>query len=270
MPTQLGTTARPSVSEERVDGVRRRRRWSAQEKLQIVLETLDGSLSVPVLAVTLSRGRSVAPRGVGAVGSDGVTQCIVTTGVCLSLDLLGRSGRRERRREVGRSDSGQADGAVLRWFAVGGMYVLCDGRGKCDMHLTKMIATVVIAMGVSTGWPAVADENLVPMSAWQLAATPSEDRWLELHQIEGVGENRLFHVSVLSREKGHPVWSLKHIVPHMAITEVALRRSITGPAPKQRTSYPDQYNAGYGQWLKLKAQGAAPICETSVLECARL
>jgi len=137
------------------------------------------------------------------------------------------------------------------------------------MHLTKMIATVVIALSVSAVWPAMADEDLVSMSAWQLPATRSEDRWLELHQIEGVGETRVYHVSVLSREKGHPVWSLKHIVPHMAITEAALRRSITGPARKQRMSYPEQYNQGYGQWRKLRAQGNAPICETSVLECAR-
>ena len=46
----MGTTAKPSVSEEDVDGVRRRRRWSAQEKLHIVLETLDGRVSVPVIA----------------------------------------------------------------------------------------------------------------------------------------------------------------------------------------------------------------------------
>jgi transposase len=46
----VGTTAKPSVSEEDVDGMRRRRRWSAQEKLQIVFETLDGSASVPVIA----------------------------------------------------------------------------------------------------------------------------------------------------------------------------------------------------------------------------
>jgi transposase len=38
------------VSDEDLDGVRRRRRWSAQEKLQIVLETLDGRVSVPVIA----------------------------------------------------------------------------------------------------------------------------------------------------------------------------------------------------------------------------
>jgi len=114
-----------------------------------------------------------------------------------------------------------------------------------EMKLTEMIATVVIALGVLAVWPAMADDGLVPMSAWQLPATPSEDRWLEVHQIEGVGANMLFHVSVLSREKGHPVWSLKHVVPHMAITEAALRRSVTGPAPKQRMSYPEQYNEGY-------------------------
>lgn len=43
----MGTTAARSVSEE---DTRRRRRWSAQEKLQIVLETLDGRVSVPVIA----------------------------------------------------------------------------------------------------------------------------------------------------------------------------------------------------------------------------
>jgi hypothetical protein len=93
---------------------------------------------------------------------------------------------------------------------------------------------------------------------------------MEVHQLEGIGAHMLFHVSVLSREKGLPAWNIKHIVPHLAITEAALRRSVTGPAPKQRMSYPEQYNEGYSQWLELQAQGKAPICETSVLECARL
>jgi len=46
----VGATANPSVSGEDGDGVRRRRRWSAQEKLHIVLETLDRGVSVPVIA----------------------------------------------------------------------------------------------------------------------------------------------------------------------------------------------------------------------------
>jgi hypothetical protein len=135
------------------------------------------------------------------------------------------------------------------------------------MRFAKIVAAVLVA---SAGSPAEADGGFIPMSTWQLPGTPSEDRWLEVHEVEGNGANMLFHVSVLSREKGRPVWSFKHVLPHMAITEAALRRGVTGPAPTQRMSYPEQYDEGYSQWRKLRAQSNASICETSVLECAHL
>ena len=119
-------------------------------------------------------------------------------------------------------------------------------------------------MGLSMLLSAVV--SFAPMSAWRLPGTATEVRWLEIHQIDG----SLFHVSVLSRVKGQPVWSLKHLAAHMAITEAALRRSVTGPALKERFSYPEQYNEGYDRWQKLRASGNAPICESSVLECAHL
>jgi len=129
---------------------------------------------------------------------------------------------------------------------------------------------LVVVSGVPAVQPAVADGDFIPMSTWQLPGTPSEDRWLEVHDVEVHDANTLFHVSVLSREKGRPIWSLKHVVPHMAITEAALRRSVIGPTPKQRMSYPEQYDAGYRQWRELRARANAPICQTSVLECAHL
>lgn len=46
----MGTTAERSVRGEDGDTVRRRRRWSAQEKLEVVLETLERGVSVPVVA----------------------------------------------------------------------------------------------------------------------------------------------------------------------------------------------------------------------------
>ena len=46
----MGTTAERSVRGEDGDSVRRRRRWSVQEKLQVVLETLERGVSVPVVA----------------------------------------------------------------------------------------------------------------------------------------------------------------------------------------------------------------------------
>ena len=129
------------------------------------------------------------------------------------------------------------------------------------MHRVVLSILAVVSLSVPAAEP-----SFTPMSTWRLPGTPTEVRWLEIHQIEGP----LFHISVLSRVKGQPIWSLKHLTAHMAITEPALRRSVTGPAPKERFSYPEQYNEGYDHWQKLQAKGNAPICETSVLECAHL
>jgi transposase len=47
---QVGTNVESSVSVSRGAEIRRRRRWSVQEKLRIVLETLEAGVSVPVVA----------------------------------------------------------------------------------------------------------------------------------------------------------------------------------------------------------------------------
>jgi transposase len=47
---EVGTNVESSVSVSHGAEVRRRRRWSVQEKLQIVLETLEAGVSVPVVA----------------------------------------------------------------------------------------------------------------------------------------------------------------------------------------------------------------------------
>lgn len=136
--------------------------------------------------------------------------------------------------------------------------------------VSRLTSIAVILWLTSTIPPAEADTTFTLMSIWRLPGTPSEERWLEVHQIEGSDAGTLFHISVLSRKRGAPVWSLEHLVPHMAVTESALHRSVIGPAPKERMSYPEQYNEGYDQWRKLRAQSSAPICETSVLDCANL
>ncbi len=138
------------------------------------------------------------------------------------------------------------------------------------MHFAKSAVAALIAWGLLSGSPVEADVGFVQESMWDLPATPSEDRWLEVHQVEGTGANTLIHISVLSRRKERPVWDSRHIIPHMAITQAALRQSGIRPAPKKLMSYPETYNEGYRQWRELRAQGNAPICETSVLDCAHL
>ena len=47
---EVGTNIESSVSVARDAEIRRRRRWSVQEKVRIVLETLEAGVSVPVVA----------------------------------------------------------------------------------------------------------------------------------------------------------------------------------------------------------------------------
>jgi Domain of unknown function (DUF5086) len=107
-------------------------------------------------------------------------------------------------------------------------------------------------------------------SIWMLPATSNELRWVEIHKAEGVGSDALYHISVLSRGKADPVWNLKHVVAHMAITGSALSRSVAPRASRMGAAYPETYDEGYRAWLALREKGNAPICETTVMECAHL
>jgi hypothetical protein len=105
-------------------------------------------------------------------------------------------------------------------------------------------------------------------SIWMLPSTPTEQVWLEVHAIDGDGAEATYHISVLSKIKADPAWKITHVVAHMAITEVALRNGPLRPAPKSvRAAYPETYDAGYAEWIKLNSQGIAPICSTSVMKC---
>jgi hypothetical protein len=140
------------------------------------------------------------------------------------------------------------------------------------MHFARFIAiSIVDAIGMLCfSPPAVAAIPFAEGTIWELSGTATEERWLELHLIEGEGQNAVYHVSILSRHVGDPVWKLTHVVPHMAITDAALRRSVIRLATRKRASYPETYDGAYRQWLQLQAKGNAPICVTSVIECAHL
>ena len=107
-------------------------------------------------------------------------------------------------------------------------------------------------------------------STWMLPGTGSDLRWVEIHNIEGVGTDALYHISVLRRLKTDPVWNLKHVVAHMAITAAALNRSVAPVASLMGTAYPETDEEGYKDWLGLREKRGAPICDTAVMECAHL
>jgi hypothetical protein len=50
-------------------------------------------------------------------------------------------------------------------------------------------------------------------------------RWLEIHEVEGVGSGALYHVSVLGRVNGDPVWRIRHLVSKVDIASIKGKRA---------------------------------------------
>jgi Domain of unknown function (DUF5086) len=131
-------------------------------------------------------------------------------------------------------------------------------------------ATVALTVSFSAALAAETAADLAEGSIWMLAPTSNEIRWLEIHHVERGGPNSVYHVSVLARGKSDPVWKVQHLVPHIAITDAALRRSVIELTVRIRPSYPETYDDAYRRWLALKSDGKAATCDTSIIECAHL
>jgi len=126
---------------------------------------------------------------------------------------------------------------------------------------------ILILMLLLSASPGAADPvDPVDTRIWQIIGTPTETRWVEVHQVEDSRQARLYHLEVLARKKGAPTRQVLHVVPHMAITEPALRRSVTRPS-KERGVYPETFDSAYAEWRQLNETGKAPICDRSIVEC---
>jgi hypothetical protein len=69
----------------------------------------------------------------------------------------------------------------------------------------------------------------ISSSTWALPASSKVIRWLDIHNLSDARSEGLYHIEVLERSAGDPVWKFKRLVPHMAITESALRASVSKP-----------------------------------------
>lgn len=103
-------------------------------------------------------------------------------------------------------------------------------------------------------------------TTWQIAGTRTQTRWVEVHEAEGFAGGKLYHVEVLALKKGDARWHVLHIVPHMAITELALTRSVWRRS-KAGGVYPETFAFGLAEWRRQKEAGLPSICELSVVEC---
>ena len=103
---------------------------------------------------------------------------------------------------------------------------------------------------------------------WSLPSSPGVHRWLVIHDRQGEGATRVYHVEVLERKAGEKPWQVTHRAPHMAVTEDALRRSVVKPLEKGAV-YPETFDSAYAEWKRTNARNPAPVCGTSVPDCMK-
>lgn len=129
--------------------------------------------------------------------------------------------------------------------------------------MRKLLAgcLVLAACGAAAAPPAAIDADL-----WSIAAPAGMRRWIEIHDRAAVPPGGVYHVEVLERRAGDPPWKLRHLAPHLAVTEAALRASVLKPL-REGAVYPESFDAAYARWRQLEARGAAPVCGTRIGLC---
>lgn len=104
-------------------------------------------------------------------------------------------------------------------------------------------------------------------SLWALPPQGKLTRWVEIHD-PATAATGVYHVEVLGRAAGAKPWQVQPLAPHMAVTEAALRASVTRPL-KRGSVYPETFEYAYEAWKKQAAMGDAPVCRTSIMDCLK-
>ena len=118
------------------------------------------------------------------------------------------------------------------------------------------LSTIALAQDIATHEPGI----------WSIAPTTTMKRWIIIHNLKLAKESGIFHIEVVGRNNGDAAWQVKHLVPHMAITAEALKKSVIEPLNKGAV-YPETFDDAYSNWLKENNGAGGSVCVTSVLEC---
>lgn len=101
---------------------------------------------------------------------------------------------------------------------------------------------------------------------WSIESTAQEKRWLIIHNLAEGQRADLYHIEVIARRKGEPVWKIRHLAKHLAIRQAALLRSIRQPLNKGAV-YPESFLSAYQQWQQQNNGAGGDICQTDVRSC---
>ena len=133
----------------------------------------------------------------------------------------------------------------------------------------KKILIVTVSLLALMAAPALAaPPNLESHSKgiWSIGGTKGEKRWIIIHNLAEGKHTGVYHIEVIQRPVGAPVWQILRLVKHMAITEEALKRSIVKPLQRGDV-YPESFDGALVKWKAENGGKGGAVCSSSVLEC---
>lgn len=101
---------------------------------------------------------------------------------------------------------------------------------------------------------------------WSIQSPPGTVRWIEIHNLDSAARDGLFHLEVLERGASDPVWKIRHVCSHLAVTESALRASVLKPLSRGSV-YPETYQSALARWKRDQSEGRAAICKSTIAMC---
>jgi len=125
-----------------------------------------------------------------------------------------------------------------------------------------MLAVILPLPGIAPGQDLVSHQAGI----WSIAETPGMNRWIVIHDLEASKKSGIYHIEVIGRKTGDPSWQIVRLVPHMAITEAALRDSIIEPRHTGAV-YPESFDDAYAGWQAQNDGAGGVVCVSSVIEC---
>ena len=134
------------------------------------------------------------------------------------------------------------------------------------MHKGLLLISAMCLLAPA-GWCAESRLQQHPIGIWSIAdGVKEERRWLIIHNLKEGAKSGVFHIEVIGRGKGQPVWNIRHISNHMAISEKALLRSVIKPLNKGAV-YPESFENAYKAWHAQNNGKGGFICHSDVLQC---
>jgi hypothetical protein len=131
-------------------------------------------------------------------------------------------------------------------------------------NLSLIIKILFLLLFVPIGFAEEATDIFAhKIGIWEIPASNDLKRWLVIHNLETAKQENIFHIEILGRKKGRPVWDIMRLKDHMAITPKALKESVTRSL-KSGAVYPERFDDAFAKWKK---QDNQMICSTSVMDC---